>query len=87
MTSKEIIIGKGCVQPQAATQLVNTASTFSSQIMVIMGNKRVNCKSLMGMISLGVSEGDRVHLSADGPDEIRAVTTMAKMIQDGFPNR
>ncbi len=58
---------------------------LSSQIMVIMGNKRVNCKSLMGMISLGVSEGDRVHLSADGPDEGKAVSTMAKMIEDGFP--
>ena len=58
---------------------------LSSQIMVIMGNKRVNCKSLMGMISLGVSEGDQVHLSADGPDEGKAVSTMAKMIEDGFP--
>lgn len=52
---------------------VQKASQYDSNLYVEYGDKRVNAKSIMGMMSLGIAQGETIVLSADGPDEAEAV--------------
>ena len=65
---------------ELATMVVQTAGRFNSVISIIMVNKRVNAKSIMGMMSLGLMEDDEVVVTADGADETEAVESMAKLL-------
>lgn len=65
---------------ELATMVVQTASQFSSVISIVMDNKRVNAKSIMGMMSLGLMEDDEVVVMADGADEAEAAESMAKLL-------
>lgn len=53
--------------------LVQVAGKYRSQIYVESGTKRVNAKSIMGMMSLGLDNGETVVISADGEDEKEAL--------------
>ena len=57
--------------------LVQVASRHSSSVYLETEGKKVNAKSIMGMMSLGLDSGDMVTVIADGPDEEDAVTNMA----------
>ena len=65
---------------ELATMVVQTAGRFNSVISIIMDNKRVNAKSIMGMMSLGLMEDDEVVVTANGADETEAVESMAKLL-------
>ena len=53
--------------------LVQVASQYESKIYVENGDKKVNAKSIMGMMTLGLSAGESVVVSAEGSDEIAAI--------------
>jgi catabolite repression HPr-like protein len=53
--------------------LVQVASQYESTIMVEAGDKKINAKSIMGMMSLGLAEGENLIVSADGADESEAI--------------
>lgn len=57
--------------------LVQMASQFESHIYLIRDNKKVNAKSIMGMMTLGLNAGDVIEISADGRDEEAAIQTIA----------
>lgn len=61
---------------------VQAASQFQSNIYVTIMNKKVNAKSIMGMMSLGVLEGEEVLISAEGEDEKEAVEKLEKYLAD-----
>ena len=65
---------------ELATMVVQTASRFNSIISIIMDTKRVNAKSIMGMMSLGLMEDDEVVVTASGADEAEAVEGMAALL-------
>lgn len=65
---------------ELATMVVQTAGRFNSVIYIVMDNKRVNAKSIMGMMTLGLMEDDEVVVTADGADEAEAVESMAKLL-------
>ncbi len=60
---------------------VQTACKFSSNIKVGIENKSVNAKSIMGVISLGISEGQEVIVSAEGNDEADALKELTEFIK------
>ena len=60
--------------------LVQVASQFESDIYVESGEKKVNAKSIMGMMSLGLAEGEKITIIANGPDEDAAVDAIDKYI-------
>ena len=60
--------------------LVQVASQYESSIYVECENKRVNAKSIMGMMSLGLAAGEDVVVSADGADEEIAMTNIEKYL-------
>ena len=68
-------------RPVAVT--VQIASKFESKIYIVVNEKRINAKSIMGMMSLGFSHGDELVVEADGVDENDAVEQIAKYIESG----
>ncbi len=60
--------------------LVQLANQFESRVYLEMDTKRVNAKSIMGMMSLVLSSGNTVTIDAEGDDEDKAVTAMEKFL-------
>lgn len=59
---------------------VQVASQFDSSIFVEYGNKKVNAKSIMGMMTLGLAAGENVTVSADGDDESEAIQSIEQYL-------
>ncbi len=73
MVKKEIVIGlKQGLQATAAALLVQTASRYKSDVRVLYGDKKVNAKSIMGMMSLVLAQGEKVTVVTEGEDENEA---------------
>ena len=74
---KSVIIGLDAgLEARPIALLVQKASQFSSKIYLEMDTKRVNAKSIMGMMSLALINGTEVVVDAEGPDEEEAITTL-----------
>ncbi len=69
------------LKARPAAMFVQSACRFQAQILIEMGNKKINAKSIMGVLSLGVKSGDKVQIVATGEDEKDAVTILASMIE------
>ncbi len=85
MISKELeIINKLGLHARASTKLTQTASKFSSEIWISRNNRRVNAKSIMGVMMLAAAKGAMVTLEANGEDEAAAIKALTALIQDYF---
>ncbi len=67
-----------------AANLVQTARAFQAEIAVVRGDRRVNAKSLLSVLSLGVKAGERVAVQADGVDEAEALAAIGRLAADHF---
>ena len=67
-----------------ATFFVQKANAFKCSIWVEKGDRRVNAKSLLGVLSLGIVGGTSISIIADGADEEAAVEGLVKLVQSGF---
>lgn len=65
--------------------LVQVASKYDSTIYIEVEGKRINAKSIMGMMSLGLNSGEQVVVSADGSDEAAAVEDIEKFLSGSTP--
>ena len=63
-------------------QVAAKMSTFHSQVLLRKGDVTVNAKSLMGLLSLGIQDGEGVTIIAKGEDEAQAVCAMSDLLQD-----
>ena len=79
MTEKSIIVKK-TLDTRNAALFVQTASKFKSNVKIEIDNKKVNAKSLMCIISLGITEGCKVKLTAEGEDAQAAVEEIAEVL-------
>ena len=81
MVSKSMTINipKG-LEARPVSLLVQVASQYESSIYVEIQEKKVNAKSIMGMMSLGLAEGEKITIIANGPDEDAAVDAIDKYI-------
>ena len=74
MKNKEVEIQlENGLEARPVALLVQVASQYDSSIYIQSGDRRVNAKSIMGMMTLILSAGDKVIVSADGADEDKAV--------------
>ena len=77
MIKKPIIIQLASgLEPRPVAVLVQVASQFNSEIYVEIGKKRVNAKSIMGMMTLGLDAGEEITLSVNGEDEEAAMNSI-----------
>jgi phosphocarrier protein len=67
-----------------ATFFIQKANEFKSTIWVEKEERRVNAKSLLGVLSLGIVGGMKIKIIADGPDENNAVDGLVKLVDSGF---
>ena len=62
--------------------LVQKASQFESKVYITSGDKKINAKSIMGMMSLGLSQDEEVAVTAEGIDEEAAVQTLVAYLKN-----
>ena len=67
-----------------ATFFIQKANEFKSSIWIEKEERRVNAKSLLGILSLGIVGGTDISIIADGSDEQQAVDGLIKLINSGF---
>lgn len=67
-----------------ATFFIQKANEFKSTIWVEKEDRRVNAKSLLGVLSLGIVGGMTIKITADGADENSAVDSLVKLVKSGF---
>ena len=85
MVKKEMTITNNIgLHARPATFFIQKANTFKSSIWIEKDERRVNAKSLLGVISLGVKKDMKLILIAEGADEQEAVEKLAEMIEKGF---
>ena len=81
MISKSITISiPSGLEARPVALLVQVASRFESKITIESGDKTVNAKSIMGMMTLGLAAGEDVTVNADGADEESAVAEIEKYL-------
>lgn len=67
-----------------ATFFIQKANEFKSSIWIEREERRVNAKSLLGVLSLGIVKGTAVNIVADGVDENEAIATLSELIDSDF---
>ena len=67
-----------------ATFFIQKANEFKSSVWVEKDERRVNAKSLLGVLSLGIVGGTTSRIMADGSDEEQAVDGLVKLVESGF---
>ena len=70
------------LQARPVAQLVQVASQYESEIIVEIGQKKVNAKSIMGMMTLGLDAGEEITLTANGKDEEAAMSNMVRFLSN-----
>ncbi len=85
MITREVTVRNSVgLHARPATFFIQKANTYKCSIWVEKEERRVNAKSLLGILSMGVTEGTTITLIADGPDEAAALKGLADMIENGF---
>lgn len=67
-----------------ATFFIQKANEFKSTIWVEKDGRRVNAKSLLGVLSLGIAQDTAINVIADGADEELAVNSLVELVEDGL---
>ncbi len=78
------IINKLGLHARASAKLTQTAGQFQSDVFLIKGGRRVNAKSIMGVMMLAAGKGTKVELEVSGSDETEAAEAVLHLINDKF---
>ncbi|MGE4284800.1 MAG: HPr family phosphocarrier protein [Clostridia bacterium] len=85
MIIKEVVVQNQVgLHARPATFFIQKANEFKSSIWVEKDERKVNAKSLLGVLSLGISKGTRVTIMVDGADEEIAIDAMVGLINSNF---
>jgi phosphocarrier protein len=78
------IVNKLGLHARASAKLTQMAGQFQSEIWIARNERRVNAKSIMGVMMLAANKGSTIHLEIDGTDEGEAMNALAGLIADRF---
>lgn len=85
MFSKDVIVQNQVgLHARPATFFIQKANNFKSSIWVSKDERKVNAKSLLGVLSLGIIKGTTITIIADGEDQEDAVNTLVELIDSNF---
>ena len=83
MTSRYLVITNNSgLHARPATFFIQEANKYRSTIWVEKDDRKVNAKSLLGVLSMAIVTGTEITLSAEGPDEEEAVKTLTAMLEE-----
>ena len=85
MKTRDVVITNASgLHARPATFFIQKANSYKSTILVEKDDRKVNAKSLLGVLSLGIVKGMTITLIADGADEAEALEGIASLIDTGF---
>jgi len=85
MYSKEVVVQNQVgLHARPATFFIQKANEYKSSIWVENQERKVNAKSLLGVLSLGITRGTNITIMADGADETEAVDALTSVIESNF---
>lgn len=87
MLSREItVVNVVGLHARPATFFIQKANTYKSSVWIGKGDRQVNAKSLLGVLSMGIVKGTPITLVADGEDEREAIAGLEDLILNGLDN-
>ena len=87
MLTKDIVVNNQVgLHDRPATFFIQKANEYRCGIWVERDDRRVNAKSLLGVLSLGITKGSTIRLIADGSDEQLAIDGLCELIESNFVN-
>ena len=85
MLQQEVeIVNRLGLHARASARLTQVAGQFKSEVWVSRNGRRVNAKSIMGVMMLAAAKGSRIVVETDGPDEVAAMRAIERLIADRF---
>ncbi|MBQ8163934.1 MAG: HPr family phosphocarrier protein [Clostridia bacterium] len=85
MTKRDVTITNNIgLHARPATFFIQKANSYKSLIWIEKDDRKINAKSLLGVLSLGIAKGMTVTIIADGQDEADAVNGLSDLINTGF---
>lgn len=79
-----LIINKLGLHARASAKLTQLASSFKSEVMLSRNNRRINAKSIMGVMMLAASKGTTIRIETEGDDEADAMQSILNLINSRF---
>ena len=88
MIRRELVIRNRLgLHARAAARFVHTASRFKSRVTAGREGRTMDGKSILGILLLAATQGSRIELCADGPDEEQAMLALVDLVEGGFGER
>ncbi|MDO8893881.1 HPr family phosphocarrier protein [Nitrosomonas sp.] len=85
MQTREVeIVNKLGLHARASAKLTKLASQFKCEVWATKNNRRVNAKSIMGVMTLAANKGSRIQIETTGDDEVEAMTALVALVEDYF---
>ncbi|MBQ5911074.1 MAG: HPr family phosphocarrier protein [Clostridia bacterium] len=85
MCVKDVVISNQVgLHARPATFFIQKANEFKSTVWVEKEERRVNAKSLLGVLSLGIVGGTKIRIIVDGSDEEAALNALVELVESGF---
>ena len=78
------IVNKLGLHARPSAKLTQLVSSFKSQVFMTRNGRRINAKSIMGVMMLAAAKGSIITLETDGEDEVEAINALAELISSGF---
>jgi len=78
------IVNKLGLHARPSAKLTQLASSFKSHVFMARNGRRINAKSIMGVMMLAAAKGSTVTLETDGEDELEAINALTGLISSGF---
>jgi phosphocarrier protein HPr len=78
------IVNKLGLHARPSARLTQLASSFKSNVFMSRNGRRVNAKSIMGVMMLAAAKGSTITLETEGEDEVEAIDTLSGLISSGF---
>ena len=79
-TQEAVVKCESGLYNRQATFFIQKANEFKSSIWIEVDERRINAKSLLGVLSMGITKGTQINLIAEGPDEEEAVKVLSDML-------
>ncbi|RPH66730.1 MAG: HPr family phosphocarrier protein [Burkholderiales bacterium] len=79
-----VVVNRLGLHARPSARVTATASKFESEVWLSRGARRINAKSIMGVMMLAAGMGSTLVIEADGPDEAEALEAMKTLIGSGF---